>query len=80
MSKNYPDTTFEGDPSAPWNEKCEHVCSTCAHSYELFDEFVCTYKLRNTVFFGGMDWKSVLEAIDSAWVFDTDRCGHWEKG
>lgn len=31
VSKNYPDTTFEGDPHAPWYEPVEHFCDECKY-------------------------------------------------
>ncbi|MDD3177126.1 MAG: hypothetical protein PHS28_05380 [Atopobiaceae bacterium] len=35
----YPDDTWEGDPSAPWNDGdvVNHVCGTCA----MFLDMVC---------------------------------------
>lgn len=37
MNSNYPDGTWEGDPSAPWNqpeEEEDYYCESCVHYHE----------------------------------------------
>ena len=76
MSKNYPDTTFEGDPTAPWNDGDAISCENCALMYEIFDTMVCTHKIdpRKCT-----DAAEVIAEVEASQVFSFEWCQNWEK-
>lgn len=80
--KNYPDTTFEQDPTAPWNQEDElldEICDTCAHCYELFGSFVCMKKLESGAIIGTPDWEMLLQMVEACEVYSDDWCQNYEE-
>lgn len=78
MSKNYPDTTFEGDPSAPWNEETYRMCETCAHYYEspvVGDVGICGEKWRRAL----CRELRAVEAAECITYYD-GACDEWKEG
>lgn len=77
MSKNYPDTTFEGDPTAPWNEETPKRCSTCSFAYAMFGDLACMRRIDVSMCKSAQD---VVAEVEQAMVLDFDSCVLWEAG
>ena len=88
---NYPETTFEQDPTAPWNKEDEpndEVCDVCEHCFEMFtNNFVCMEKLKNHEFCPKttigqsefVNFEMAFQAIESCEVDACDWCQKFKE-
>ena len=76
MSKNYPDTTWNGDPRAPWNKGVAISCENCALMYEVFGTMVCMRKIEPKKC---TDAEEAIAEVEAAQVFSFGWCQKWEK-
>lgn len=70
MPSNYPDTTYAGDPRAPWNEPERRICAECAYYVESPEDCgICARRYE-----GG----NAVQAADCI-VSDGGCCEDWEE-
>lgn len=77
---NLPDTTYAGDPRAPWNEPEGRECCECAHWHSIDDDRgICDEKFRSVAFAGEPDAGMICDAATMCVTFDDDACASWEE-
>lgn len=78
MPSNYPDTTFGGDPSAPWNEEAYRACGNCSHyceSSSTSDVGICERKWWRAL----SKVLAASEAAECITYYDEEGCEDWEE-
>lgn len=73
---NYPDTTWPGDPSAPWNEQDDLWCADCRHYFPGDSDYgICGYE------FGLIAQRELTpeRAARCITSYDYANCAHWEE-
>ncbi len=80
MPSSYPDTTYAGDPRAPWNEPDGRACCECAHWHSIDDDRgICDEMFGRVVFAGKPDTGMLCDAAAMCVTFDDDACARWEE-
>ena len=81
-ASNYPETTYDGDPRAPWNEKPERTCANCTawHQICLSDYGVCEEMVDMRPMRSLDEIPDLCDEIAEEWATDSSYgCDGWEE-